>query len=341
MKEKIKVAILGCSGVVGQVFMWLLADHDWFEVCFISASTTRSNKKYGDDVRWMLPMEIPQKTKKMQIERFEHSALKERGIKIIFSALPADVAKTIEGNLRDDNFYVFSNASAFRYEDNIPILIPEANRESLVLIEKQGYPERGFIVTNANCSTTGLAVALAPLKKFGIKEVFVSTYQSISGAGYPGLSAMDIGSNVIPFIQSEEGKMITEIKKILSLSSEIYPFCVRVPTLFGHLETVWLEFEEQIEEKDLVHVWNKPIHWGDHLPGFPLHSTVYSQEKDFPQTKITFWGDPAGMPVYIGGLRKKNNRFGFRLLVNNIVKGAAGGSIQNAALFAHTYGEIE
>ena len=169
-ETKIKAALFGATGAVGQVFMWMLSDHPWFEITRIIASESRIGKKYGKEVHWILPMEIPQVILNITISDFDMDAMKAEGIQVVFSALPNSVAETIEPQLIEAGFAVFSNAAAMRYQDNVPILIPEANIDSLNWIEKQGYPEKGFIVTNANCSTTGLAVAMAPLKKFGIKE---------------------------------------------------------------------------------------------------------------------------------------------------------------------------
>ncbi|UCH98264.1 MAG: aspartate-semialdehyde dehydrogenase [Candidatus Aminicenantes bacterium] len=339
-KMKMNVAVLGASGVVGQVFLHRLSNHKWFELSIITGSGSRAGKTYGDDVQWVLPVPMPESVRKMKIETLDITQLKKSGIKIVFSALPADVAKTVEPELRKNHFYVFSNAGALRCERNVPILIPEVNPETLEYIKQQGFPDNGFVVTNANCSTTGLAVALAPLKTFGIKEVFVSTYQSVSGAGYPGLSALDIMGNVIPYIQREEEKMKIELKKILQLDTdaEIYPHCVRIPVLFGHLETVWLTFEKPVEEADILEAWRSFELNSPTLPSLPQQPVVYMDNKRFPQPKMSFWGSPSGMQVFTGRLRKERDKIGFTLLVNNLVKGAAGGSIGNAELFFDVYG---
>lgn len=341
MKMKSNVAVLGATGLVGQVFVHMLADHPWFELSMVAASGSRTGKYYGNEVQWMLPAAMPGKVAKMKLAADipDTRQLKKQGIEIIFSALPAAVAQTIEPGLRENRFYVFSNASALRYENDVPILIPEVNPEALDRIEKQGFPQKGFAVTNANCSTTGLAVALAPLKKFNIKEVFVSTYQSVSGAGYPGLSALDIMGNTIPYIQQEEEKMIIELKKILQLGAEIYPHCIRIPVPFGHLETVWLTFENPVAESDILEAWESFRLKNTKLPTSPRKPVQYVDKDDFPQPRMSFWGSPPGMQVFTGRLRKIKNKIGFTLLVNNLVKGAAGGSIQNAELFLDVYGK--
>ncbi len=336
--DKIKVAVIGATGAVGQVFMWMLSKHPWFDIEYITASAARIGQRYGSSVHWVIPFEIPETIKPIEIKAYDMDAMKEAGVQIVFSAMPADVAKTAEPELRENGFYVFSNAGAMRYEKNVPIMIPEANMSSLDLIKEQGYPEGGFIVTNANCSTTGIAIALAPLKQFGIKEISVSTYQSVSGAGYPGLSSFDITDNVIPFIGGEEEKMEKEIKKILEIDPDVYAYCVRVPVMFGHLETVWVTFENEVEMEDIIQAWDEFVVEESGLPSSPVKPVIFDADNTFPQPKYAFWGTPKGMVVYTGRLKKKNGRIGFSLMVNNVVKGAAGGSIQNAEAFIKLHG---
>ena len=335
--KKIKVAVLGATGAVGQVFMWMLSDHPWFELSYVTASSARVGMKYSETVHWVMPFEMPSEIKDIEIKEFNHDAMLEAGVRIVFSALPADVAREAEPQLRANGFYVFSNAAAMRYDSDVPILIPDTNIEQLDLIREQGYPQTGFCVTNANCVTPGLAMALAPLRQFGIKTITVNSYQSVSGAGYPGLSSFDITDNCIPYIKGEEEKIVKEIKKILTIDPEVYAFTVRVPVMFGHLETVWLDLEKDVECEDIIKAWADFKEVQD-LPSTPSQPIVYSAEDTFPQPKYAFWGNPKGMVVYTGRIRKKGGKIGFCLLVNNIVKGAAGGSIQNAEAFVSRYG---
>ncbi len=336
--EKMKVAVIGSTGAVGQVFMWMLADHPWFEIAYITASSARIGQRYGDSVHWVIPFEIPEQVQQIEIGEFNLTAMREAGVQIVFSAMPAEIAKGMEPELRANGFYVFSNAGSLRYEDYVPILIPEANIESLDMIKKQGFPDSGFVVTNANCVTTGLAMALAPLRKHGIKEMTISTYQSVSGAGYPGLSSFDITDNVIPYISKEEEKVEKEIKKILSIDPLVEVYCVRVPVMFGHLMTVWLTLEEDAAVEDIINDWDSFIINEPGLPSSPKQPVIYRDDPTFPQPKYAFWGSPKGMVVYTGRVKKKNGRIGFTTMVNNVVKGAAGGSIQNAELFVQQYG---
>lgn len=340
--NKKQVAVLGATGVIGQVFVWMLANHPWFKLSVLTSSDSRVGKYYSEEVQWLLPEPIPKEICGLKLEALDIKSLKEKKIKIVFSALPAELANAVERELRSNGFYVFSNASAMRYDGNVPILIPEVNMNALRLIEKQGFPESGFVVTNANCSTTGLATAMAPLRVMGIKELFVSTYQSISGAGYPGLSALDIMGNAIPFIDKEEEKMKVELKKILERDMDIYPTCVRIPVLFGHLETVWVTFEKNVDTGDVLDAWvNYTLGSKERpFPSLPFRPVVYIDNDGFPQPKQSFLGTPAGMQVFTGRLRKEGNRIGFVLLVNNLVKGGAGGSVGNAELFLSVYGHM-
>ena len=274
--------------------MWMLSDHPWFELSYVTASAARVGQKYAATVHWVMPFEMPESIKSMVVREMSIPQMKESGVKIVFSALPASVAKEVEPQLREAGFYVFSNAAAMRYDENVPILIPDTNTEQLELIKKQGYPATGFCVTNANCVTTGLAMALAPLRKFGIKTITINSYQSVSGAGYPGLSSFDITDNCIPYIGGEEEKIEKEVKKILSINPDVYAYTVRVPVMFGHLEVVWLDFEQNVETEDVVEAW-KNFHEASDLPSTPAQAVVYSDEPTFPQPKYAFWGTPKGM----------------------------------------------
>jgi aspartate-semialdehyde dehydrogenase len=245
----------------------------------------------------------------------------------------------VESELREKGFFVFSNASAHRYDEDVPILIPEVNIEELTGIKNQMIKYNGVIVTNANCSTTGLAVALAPLKNNGILDVFVSTYQSISGAGYPGVASLDIMGNIVPFIDKEENKIQVELQKIFKSHINIFPFCARVPVIFGHLETVWVRFKKHVELEGIKKSW-QDFKIEPSTTSIPDRPVQYLKGDYLPQNKISFRGDPPGMPVFTGRLKKEGDYIGFVLLVNNIVKGGAGGSIQNAELFKKLYGEL-
>ena len=297
--KKFKVAVIGATGAVGQVFMWMLSDHPWFELSYVTASAARVGQKYGATVHWVMPFEMPECLRDMEVREFNFEAMKKAGVQIVFSALPAAVAREAEPQLRANGFYVFSNAAAMRYDSDVPILIPETNSEQLDLIRNQGYPQTGFVVTNANCVTTGLAMTLAPLRKFGIRNITINSYQSVSGAGYPGLSSFDITDNCIPYIGGEEEKIEKEIKKILSIDPEVYAYTVRVPVMFGHLETVWLDFDQEVETDDVIRAW-EGFREAAELPSTPAQPVVYSDEPTFPQPKYAFWGNPKAFVTRFG-----------------------------------------
>ncbi len=330
--NRIPVAVLGASGMVGQVFTAMLADHPWFELKTLCASDQRAGVAYGQTVNWQIPLSLPRPVQNMPLTACALDTVSDTPI--IFSALPRDIAAELEPRLAENGHAVFTNAGALRMRPDVPILIPDANPEALDCIHEQGFPERGFVITNPNCAVTGLACALTPLKKFGIRDVHVSTCQSISGAGYPGLSAMDMTDNLLPHIAGEEEKIAAELDKILNIQCETLVTCVRVPVRFGHLETVWIRLEDNPSEADILAAWDQ--HRSPELPNLPHRPVRYRKEPDQPQPRLSFSGEPRGMTVFTGRLRKKGDRIGFVLLVNNIVKGAAGGSIANAELFVKT-----
>ncbi|NOZ13230.1 MAG: aspartate-semialdehyde dehydrogenase [Acidobacteria bacterium] len=332
--EQIPVSVFGASGMVGQVFMWMLEKHPLFRVVSITAGEDRRGRSYRESVKWQLPVPFPESHGNRLFSTVEEVLAAPPPI--VFSALPAALAGEIETQLAENGTAVFSNASAMRGKQHVPILIPEVNSEDLNRIEKQQW-ETGFIVTNANCATTGLATALAPLRSFGIKDVFVSTYQSVSGAGYPGVSHLDIAGNLIPHIENEEEKIKRELAAILHQNIPVYPSCVRVPVPFGHLETVWTALEGKVTASDLRESW-ATFHAPALLPSLPETPVHYLSDPLQPQPALSFTGSPPGMTVFIGRLKQQGERIGFTLLVNNIVRGAAGGAIANAELFLKQIG---
>jgi len=240
LKSRIPVAILGATGSVGQKFIELLSDHPWFEIKEVAASERSAGKKYKDAVNWILTSPLPEKIGNLVVKECDTNL----NSKITFSGLDAGVAGEIESNLAKAGYYVISNSRNHRFDKDVPLLIPEINPDHLELIYTQSY--KGAIVTNPNCSTIGLSIALKPLQdKFGLEAVNVVTMQALSGAGYPGVSSLDIIDNVIPFIGGEEKKMETEPLKILgslkngrikNLNLKISAQCNRVAVLDGHLE---------------------------------------------------------------------------------------------------------
>lgn len=257
----IRVGVAGCTGVVGQRFLDLLRSHPWFEVVAVSASDRSAGRPYGEVASWRLNSDVPESVARLIILPTTVAAFQAARVAVVFSALDASVAGEFEEDLARGGIKVFSNARNHRYDSRVPILIPHANPEHIAIVPSQqraqGYTSGGYIVTNANCSSTGLVVALRPLQDaFGLESLFVTTMQAISGAGYPGVSSLDITDNVVPYISGEEDKMEMEPQKILgsigadsSSSSDSPPIllpaefrvsaqCNRVHVIDGHMECV-------------------------------------------------------------------------------------------------------
>ena len=342
--EKIRCAVLGATGVVGQHFLRLLQNHPYFQLAAICASDARSGKKLAT-AKEQVEGGIPEDFKELLFDPIDVDILVSKGIKVAFSALPADVAKDVEIEAAEKGIKIFSNAGAHRMDSNVPILIPEINHPHLDLVKKQGT--EGFIVTNANCTTTGLTMSLLPLLQFGIKRLVVASYQAISGAGYPGLSALDILGNVIPFIKNEEPKLLVECKKICGdfagdsitpTDWDIFAHCIRVQTVTGHLISVHIELDSSTDldtVKSAILNYKSPVEVAG-LPTAPAQPIVFTEEPDRPQPRYdVLVGEPdraKGMGIVIGRLEVEKNVIRYVTLSNNLVRGAAGGSMLNAEL---------
>ncbi len=344
--QKIKCAVLGATGVVGQNFLKLLVDHPYFELTTVCASDARKGQKLGE-VKEHVPGGIPATFSELVFEAMDANVLVSRGVEIAFSALPASTATGIERDAAQAGIKVFSNASAYRMAPQVPILIPEINFPHLDIVKNQQKKTKGYIVTNANCTTTGLVLGLAPFLSLKIKKLVVASYQAVSGAGYPGLSIFDISNNVIPYIAGEEPKVLEECAKIcgqfngsdiVPVDWDIYAHCVRVQTIIGHLISVHIELDEKVDKKDIVNLISQfstpEILFG--LPTAPEQPVIYTEALDRPQPRYDIdAGTPErakGMAVIIGRLDVQENVIRFITLSNNLVRGAAGGSVLNAEL---------
>src|ERR1700679_913589 len=211
MKNKLPIGILGATGMVGQRYIQLLENHPWFEITWLAASDRSSGKLYSEAAKWRLDTPLPERIAQMRVSVAEPAGAP----KIIFAALDSDIAKEMEPKFAAAGCAVVSNSSAFRMAANVPLVIPEVNAEHLHLIEEQPWRKEsgGYMVTNPNCSAIGLVMALKPIEeRFGIEQIFVTTMQAVSGAGYPGVPSMDILGNVVPYIKSEEEKMEAELQ---------------------------------------------------------------------------------------------------------------------------------
>ncbi|AAL81180.1 aspartate-semialdehyde dehydrogenase [Pyrococcus furiosus DSM 3638] len=326
-----KAAVLGATGLVGRTFVKLLSGHPWFKVSKLVASEKSAGKEYGEIVE-----DSPKEFRKNVIISLEEF-LKDPDVDIVFNALPASISREVEEKLAQE-IPVFTNARAHRYDEDVPILVPEVNMNHLGIIEvqKKNRGWDGFIVTNPNCSTAILTVSLAPLVEFGIKKVRVATMQAISGAGFSGLSAYAIHDNVIPFINGEEWKIENESKKILgkfngerieNADFDISAIATRVPVIHGHTEAVFVELEKvNIEEI------REAFDSFDPLRDYKLPSyekpIVYSE---VPQPRL-HRDRGKGLTGTVGRLEKINGGVKYVTLGHNLVRGAAGGSVLNAEL---------
>jgi aspartate-semialdehyde dehydrogenase len=346
-QERIKVGVLGCTGSVGQRFITLLAGHPWFEVSALGASSRSAGKAYSEAVNWKQATPIPAAMSKIVVSECAPGTAFE-GVQIVFSGLDADFAGEIEDQFAAAGVAVFSNAKNHRMDADVPILIPPVNADHLDIIPAQqrarGFSGEGFIVTNANCSTTALAIGLKPIAdKFGIDTMIVSTMQAISGAGYPGLSSMDILDNVVPYIGGEEPKMETESKKIfgsiqdgvfVNADFRISAMCNRVHVLDGHTECVSIKLVNKATPSQVIDAIRSypSVTRSLDLPSSPDFDILYHSAPDRPQPRMDR-GVGNGFTVTVGRVRECNV-FDLRMVVfgHNTIIGAAGGSILNAEL---------
>jgi aspartate-semialdehyde dehydrogenase len=345
--DAIEVGVLGATGVVGQQFVSRLARHPWFRLSWLAASERSEGKTYKSVAPWKLNTPIPGGS----AERIVEACVPGKGPKVVFSGLDAGVAGDIEGAFAAAGHIVVSNARNFRMDPLVPLLIPEVNADHLKLIDEQRRTKKwkGAIVTNPNCSTVVLAMALAPLRQFKIRAVVVSTMQAVSGAGYPGVPSLDILGNVVPFISGEEEKMQSETLKILGSDGgrAPYPAVVsahtnRVPVIDGHTMTVSVGFENKLPIDAITNAMRsftgKPQElW---LPSAPQPPLVVTDEPNRPQPRLDAELG-GGMAVTIGRVREcPVMHVKFVALGHNTVRGAAGAAILNAELM-HAEGMLK
>lgn len=347
--NKIEVGILGATGMVGQNFIRFLAGHPWFEVTWLGASDRSAGKKYRDACKWNLDGLAPDSVRDRVVEECKPG----NAPRLLFSATDASVATEIEQAFARAGHVVVSNSKNHRMDRDVPLLVPEINPDHLKLVPLQQRVRgwKGQIVTNPNCSTVVLTMALGPLKQFGIERVIVTTMQAISGAGYPGVPSMDISANVIPFIGGEEEKMQQETQKILGtlkgdhiepMQAKVSAHCNRVPVVDGHTVTVSIELVNKPSEADVLNAFESfsSIPQERSLPSAPARPVQYMPEFDRPQPRKDVERD-RGMAAYIGRLRAcPVFDYKFVALGHNTVRGAAGAAVLNAELM-HSEGMLD
>jgi len=336
MMKKISVAVLGATGTVGQKFILLLQDHPYFEVKELVASERSAGKRYAEACNWKQSSAVPQALENLVVKSTEEPL----DSTVCFSGMDSSVAGPVEEALAGRGHFVISNSKNHRMDPDVPIIIPEINHDHLDIVKIQSY--KGGIVTNSNCSTMFLAMALAPLySNFGIEAVQVSTMQAISGAGYPGVASLDILGNVIPYIGGEEEKLETEPQKILgsfenrrivSASFPISAQCNRVPVYDGHTETVSVKLAGKTKISEVRRAISefKGLPQEAGLPSAPDKPLLLNDAPDRPQPARDVWLN-RGMSTVIGRLRECPV-FDFKMVIlgHNTVRGAAGAAILNA-----------
>ncbi len=343
----VNVGILGATGMVGQRFIQLLADHPKFEITALTASARSAGKKYEDAATWYLDSKIPESVKDITVVDTDPDEVKD--VDIVFSALPASTAAVVEPKFAR-SCIVASNASAMRMEPDVPLVIPEVNPEhfDMVEIQQKNREWDGFVVTNPNCTTIALTITLKPLyDRYDIKRVYVSTMQAVSGAGYNGVPSMAIVDNLVPFIGEEEEKIETETRYLLGdydgetvtpASFGVSASCHRVGVVDGHTEAVFIEFEEDLEVDDVKKSFNKfkGLPQKLNLYSAPINPIVVREEENRPQPRMDRNTDK-GMAVTVGRVRKDDafdNSLRYVLVGHNTIRGAAGASILNAELIS-------
>ncbi len=339
--NRIPVGILGATGMVGQQFVKFLQNHPWFEIAWMGASDRSAGKLYREATSWRLDGAMPAGVWNLEVQECKPA----NAPRLVFSSMDASVATEIERDFAKAGHVVVSNSRNHRMEPDVPLLIPDVNPDHLKIIPHQqrirGW--KGQIATNPNCSTVVLAMALAPLKQFGITRVVATTMQAISGAGYPGVASMDINANVIPFIGGEEEKMQQETQKILGdfagdslrpLNAKVSAHCNRVPVVDGHTVTVSVELERKPSQDEIIRamVNHRSVPQERKLPSAPAQPIIYMEENDRPQPRRDVERE-RGMAVFVGRMREcPVLDYKFVALGHNTIRGAAGAAVLNAEL---------
>jgi aspartate-semialdehyde dehydrogenase len=343
MQEKRRVGILGATGTVGQRVIHLLRNHPYFEVTALAASDRSEGKRFADACQWKLPFEMPDAVKDVTLGGCKPPL----DCDVVISSLPSDIAEAAEAAFAAAGYPVISNSSTYRMPEDVPLVVPEINPDHLNIIpyqqKKRGY-DKGYLVTNPNCTTIGLVMVLAPLQKaFGLEAVMMTSMQAISGAGYPGVASMDILDNVIPHIGGEEEKVEMEPQKILGKLTKTKivsaPFlvsaqCNRVPVQDGHLESVRVKLKKKATVEKVIAALESFTGLPQELklPTAPVRPIIVRSEKDRPQPRLDRDAEN-GMATVVGRI-SKDTIFDFKLTLisHNTIRGAAGAALLNAEL---------
>jgi aspartate-semialdehyde dehydrogenase len=336
----VRAGVLGATGAVGQRLIQLLDPHPSFEIAALTASETSAGETYREAAKWRITTPIPDDVAGMTVQATEPASVPD-DVDLIFSSLPSSVGEAVEPAFCEAGYVVSSNSSNARQDDDVPLTIPEVNADHLDLIELQ-RERRGWdgaLVKNPNCSTITMVPPLAALDEaFGLEQVTVATLQAVSGAGYSGVTSMEIIDNTIPHIGGEEAKMETESRKLLGEfdgtgvawhGARVDASCNRIPTLDGHLENVWVETEQEVSVTDAADALRE-------YPSLDLHSSPDQlihvfEEPDRPQPRLDRDREN-GMAIAVGDIQETEGGLQFNCLAHNTLRGAAGASVLNGEL---------
>lgn len=338
------VGIAGATGLVGQRLVERLASHPWFDLVALGASERSAGRRYGEAVAWKLTGDVPGTAAALPVGSCDPESF--AGCRLVLSALDATVARDVEPRIVRAGIPVVSNSSAFRMDPDVPLVVPEINAVHVEIVRDRARSGRGFLVTNPNCSTTGLAIVLAPLHRaYGVRRVFVATLQALSGAGAEGPRALDLIDNVIPHIGGEEEKIESELGKLLGTvrdgsivpaDTAVAAHCHRVPSVDGHLEAISVELGRDVDPESAASLLSEFS--GDvaalGLPSSPPSPIRVRTEPDRPQPRRDR-DEGQGMTVVVGRIRRCP-LLSLRLVVlsHNTIRGAAGGTLLNAEMLA-------
>ncbi|ADJ14795.1 aspartate-semialdehyde dehydrogenase [Halalkalicoccus jeotgali] len=334
------VGILGATGAVGQRLIQLLDPHPDFEISALTASSESAGKPYRKAAKWRISTPIPESVAGITVAETDPDAIGD--VDLLFSSLPSSVGERVEPAFCEAGYVVSSNSSNQRMAEDVPLVIPEVNADHLGLLEVQ-RDSRGWdgaMIKNPNCSTITMVPTLAALDTFGLSRVHVATLQAVSGAGYDGVTSMEIIDNAIPHIGGEEEKMESESRKLLGgfdgaeLSmhdATVSASCNRIPTLDGHLENVWAETEEEASVEDAREALES--YEGIDLPSSPDPLIEVFEEPERPQPRLDRERED-GMQICAGGLRENETGLQYNCLAHNTLRGAAGASVLNGELLA-------
>jgi aspartate-semialdehyde dehydrogenase len=338
--RKIPVAVLGATGKVGLEYLHMLESHPWFRVVAVTGNS-KIGLKMGE-----VATDLSPELAGLEIKESDPSKMEAD---LVFSPLPTSVAKETEAKFADSGFKVITDASPHRMDSDVPLMIPEINAEHLKLIEKRLKKNEGFIVATPNCTTMGLALSLKPLNDaYSVKKVVMTSFQALSGAGYPGVPSLDIEDNVIPYISGEEEKVPLETNKLLGTVSkerdrilpgsiDIFCSCNRVAVIDGHLESVYLESKDRITDPAEVFDSFQGAPQKMNLPSAPKKPIVLRKENDRPQPRLDRM-EGKGMSTVIGRIRQPGAKtLQYHLLTHNTIRGAAGGALLTAELLCRQF----